>query len=88
MKNAYYSVTHVRDDLRIVWIVDECNSVAGHKSVTNDAEFVCWRVNSCYPGYRIIYQDTDGRWDELAHGRGKFLTFVPGGPHMDPGKFR
>lgn len=46
-------------------------------SITNDAEAVVGRVNSEHPGKRIIYCDTDGRWDELAHEDGNFTGFKP-----------
>ena len=85
--NAHYTIVHERPDLKIVWLVDD-GPHSQHKTVTNDAEFVCERVNSGYPGWRIIYRDSDGRWDELAHDHGRFLTFVPGGPHMGPRNFQ
>lgn len=83
---AKYSVVHAREDLRMVWITDD-GPHDRHPTVTNDADGVCRSVNASYPGYRIIYRDSDGRWDELAHKDGNFLTFVPGGPHMDPRNF-
>ena len=58
---------------RVVWIID-LNRV---KSVTNDAEAVCFVLNQKYPGFRIIYRDTMGKWDELVHEDGKFIRFAP-----------
>ena len=57
----------------IVWIADE--NVG--KSVTNDAERVVAELSVRYPGYRIIYRDTDGKWDELLHKDGVFIDFLP-----------
>jgi hypothetical protein len=59
----------------IVWITDEDGH--GCKSVTNDAERVCAVVNAAYPCHRIIYRDTMGKWDELAHDNGRFTGYLP-----------
>lgn len=67
----------------IVWIRD-CD---GPVSVTNDAEGVCQRVNRAYPGYRIVYQDSMGMWDELVHTNGKFEGFKSA-RHLDPDSLR
>lgn len=58
----------------MVWIRD---LNLGNLSVTNDAERVCQEVNAQYPGSRIIYQDSEGDWDELVHDTGVFRTFKP-----------
>lgn len=50
----------------------------GALSVTNDAERVCRVLHSDWPGYRIMYRDSEGRWDELRHERGVFKSFGPG----------
>ena len=44
-------------------------------SVTNDAENVCENISQQYPDKRIIYRDTDGRWDELVHKDGVFTGY-------------
>ena len=46
-------------------------------TITNDAENVVKDVLSKYPEHRIIYQDTDGNWDELLHQNGEFAGFKP-----------
>lgn len=57
---------------RIVYIMDNDD---GSLSVTNDAERVCREIAALYPGHRIVYRDTMGRWDELVHHEGRFLRF-------------
>lgn len=53
------------------------------KSVTNDAEAVMARLTMFYPNLlvpgwlRVVYRDTDGRWDEITHRRGRFVSFRP-----------
>lgn len=44
-------------------------------SVTNDAENVVAELAKTHPGKRIVYQDTDGFWDELIHDVGRFIRF-------------
>lgn len=78
MLRASYTVERVSADLitghmDIVFIVD--NDVG--MSITNDAENVVIDVLAKYPDHRIIYRDTDGRWDELLHWGGKFVGFKP-----------
>lgn len=63
----------------VVWIEDLCYGL----SVTNDAENVVHDLQHDFPGYRVIYRDTDGRWDELLHARGRFLGFAPA-PGLNP----
>ena len=69
------------DGTRIVWIED-CD---GHVSVTNDAEAVCRHLQHDFPGYRIIYRDTDGNWDELVHRDGVFERYAPARDCLPPG---
>ena len=57
----------------VVWIEDSCTGM----SVTNDAENVVRELQREFPGYRIIYRDTVGQWDELLHERGRFIGFAP-----------
>lgn len=70
---AEFSVRQVDHGRSIVWIVD--NDVGC--SVTNAAESVCAYMNERYPGYRVIYRDTDGNWDEFKHQNGEFFGFAP-----------
>jgi hypothetical protein len=58
---------------RIVWIADLDEGL----SVTNDAERVVGALNADYPGFRVIYRDTLGFWDELKHEDGEFRGFAP-----------
>lgn len=57
-----------------VWIVDLDR---GARSVTNDADRVVARILADYPGYRIIYRDSLGNWDELKHDGARFTGFAP-----------
>lgn len=59
-KADYEMVLAFRD---IVFIVDLDR---GGKSVTNDAEAVWAEVQAKYPGRRLVYRDSMGRWDEIA----------------------
>jgi hypothetical protein len=70
-----FEVVRVSAQPPMVWIVD--TDQLGKRSVTNDAEAVCAAVNRAYPAHRIIYRDSDGNWDELAHDRGWFIGFRP-----------
>ena len=67
---TYHGVDSTR---QMVFIID--NDVG--MSVTNDAENVVEVINARYPGYRIIYRDTEFRWDELLHESGVFKGFAP-----------
>jgi hypothetical protein len=73
MKRASFHVTQVDATFKVVWLVDHDGAV----SITNDAENVVRDVNRSHPGYRIIYRDTDGNWDELKHTAGEFQSFAP-----------
>lgn len=75
---SQYSVINFNDEF--VWLVDLDR---GTRSVTNDADAVCLALNEQYPGRRIIYRDSMGRWDELRHDRGRFLDYAPA-PHLAP----
>jgi hypothetical protein len=59
---------------RIVWIVDEDK---GGKSVTNDADNVVAELQVNYAGFRFIYRDSMGNWDELLHDGGLHTGFAP-----------
>lgn len=69
-----FEVVKVQERPPMVWIVDEDR---GARSVTNDAEAVCAALQKSYPNHRIIYRDSSGAWDELAHDRGWFIGFRP-----------
>ena len=69
-----FRVVKVSDVDRIVWIVDYDG---GERSVTNDAEAVVAALESRYPGYRVIYRDSMGAWDELCHQGDRFTGFKP-----------
>lgn len=57
------------------------------RSITNGAEVVVAQLFSMFgadlAGKRIIYRDTMGNWDGLAHHEGRFLGFVPLGGIKD-----
>jgi len=60
LRHSDYEVVRVEEDR--VFIVD---LDIGGKSVTNDLQFVYQELNKAFPGKRIIYRDTMGRWDEI-----------------------
>jgi hypothetical protein len=50
----------------------------GGPSVTNAAEYVVERLSATFGGLagkRIVYRDSDGRWDELVHDGRRFVGF-------------
>jgi hypothetical protein len=57
-----------------VFVIDEN---IGGRSITNDAEWVWARVATQYPGRRLVYRDTMGRWDEIAITRDGDAVFLP-----------
>lgn len=59
----------------IAFITDNCRP--GSKSVTNDAERVVQECLGIYGERRIVYRDSDGRWDELLHTGIQFRGFAP-----------
>jgi hypothetical protein len=69
-----FEVVKVSVSPPMVWIVD---LDARRRSVANDAEAVCTLLQRSYPNHRIIYRDSSGDWDELAHDRGWFIGFRP-----------
>ena len=75
MRLAKYRVEHV--GIEVVAISDQCDGTT--LSVTNDAESVVAELNRTLDlgDRRLIYRDTDGRWDELVHERGAFVGFSP-----------
>lgn len=59
---------------KIVLVTDE----GGSMSVTNDAEAVVEFVlqqNNWNQDIRILYEDSEGSWDELQHDGSGFLAF-------------
>lgn len=58
-----YRVVEVDHERATVFLVDL--DEPGCRSVTNDAENVYEDVQATYPGYRVVYRDTMGRWDEI-----------------------
>lgn len=71
MARSTYDVVKVTDDT--IFLVDRNLGM----SVTNDAENVVAEVVNEYGDKRVIYRDSMGNWDELAHTNGTFGTFVP-----------
>lgn len=52
----------------------------GGPSVTNDIEQVLARIAACgvdLDKRRIIYRDSEGRWDRVATRGGQFAHFIP-----------
>lgn len=68
---ASVTITKVTPDK--VFLID--NDIG--RSVTNDAEAVVAHIYNQFPNRRIIYRDTMGQWDELAHNHGIFTNFLP-----------
>lgn len=73
MTRSTYFIEHIDSLEQIIRIVDLDEGM----SVTNDAENVVREVNAQRPGYRILYRDTMGNWDELLHDNGIFQGFAP-----------
>lgn len=64
----------------VVAIVDEWTAAIPRRSVTNDAENVIANLanwpGALAPGRRIVYRDTDKRWDEITIDNAcRFLGF-------------
>jgi len=82
MRSAQFNVARVWDG--VVFIVDELfyQPELPCLSVTNDAENVVKKILKDHPGQRIVYQDTEGNWDEMVwdtHGNVGFRHWA--GPH-------
>ena len=77
MTKSAFLVMHPEDG--IVAVFDNMHEEPGAISVTNDADNVVaalTETGDLQPGIRLIYQDTEGRWDEMRHdGKGAFLGF-------------
>lgn len=78
--SAAYTIVKVQDDM--VWITDDC--LLGRLSVTNDAEVVCKTIHESHGNKRIIYRDSEGEWDELAHDEGRFTHYRAASQHALP----
>lgn len=57
----------------------------GGMSVTNAAELVCEQCFERFGDRRIVYRDTEGRWDELDHYCGRFIGFLAYGGKVTAG---
>ena len=60
--------------VQFIVVVDEYQGSA--RSVTNAADDVVAAMISRYGNHPIVYRDTDGQWDALAHDGKRFGTFV------------
>lgn len=69
---ANFDIVRIMGDRIFIVDLDD-----GGKSITNDAEGVVKRLVKDHPVKRIIYRDTDGRWDELLHDGREFRGFSP-----------
>lgn len=70
---SLYDIVKVDSDK--VFLIDL--NLPGTKSVTNDADLVWDDIQKLYPGKRIIYRDTMGRWDEMILGMFQYINFKP-----------
>lgn len=62
----------------VLLVVDLYNPGSPSMTVTNDAEAVTEYVLAHFGSKRrILYRDTEGRWDELKHDGQKFTGFAP-----------
>lgn len=73
---------NMKADYRVVDQTDEAVFIEdlnrGNMSITNDAEAVVENLLHVYGiTRRIIYKDSEGRWDELVHDGDKFVDFAP-----------
>lgn len=57
--------------------IDDKSDLHGTTTITNDAEAVVEYLFKTWGNLRFIYCDTEGRWDELIHNKGRFLHFKP-----------
>jgi hypothetical protein len=73
---AYYS-GQILKDFVLLYDLSDTISGAGAKTITNDAEAVVELTLQQHGNRRILYQDTEGNWDELKHDGKKFVDFAP-----------
>jgi len=69
-------------DFRVVAETDEFVFIEdmnlSNVSVTNEAEYVVQSVLSAHGNRRrIVYNDSEGQWDELVHDGKQFVDFSP-----------
>lgn len=80
---ARFTVRHVGP---VIVLEDLCEQRKS-ASITNDAENVVRYLHAAEisgPDSRVIYRDTEGRYDELVHdGRGGFVGFLPRGASLE-----
>lgn len=78
MGQSSYSAQLMRAG-RVIAVVDLAESNEHACTVTNNAETVVRALGEIYglKGRRIIYQDTEGVWDELEHDGLHFTNFAP-----------
>lgn len=77
MPRSIFNYRLSRDVVVVEDLHDDANQAM---SVTNDAERVVSYLHGTgiLENRRLVYRDTDGRWDELKHdGHGKFVGFAP-----------
>lgn len=67
-----YEVRAITDDSIFIRDLD-----LGGMSVTNAAEEVVQQLLATYGNKKIVYQDTEGQWDELIHDGIQFTDFGP-----------
>lgn len=63
-----------------VAIWDESNQAQegeAFMSVTNAVEQVLREIIEDVRDAKVVYRDTEGKWDEIVHDRGKFKDFAP-----------
>jgi len=60
-------ILHHKSD-NVVFLIDDKQG----RSMTNNAESICREFSHFN---RIIYRDTDNRWDEMIHEHGTFKRF-------------
>lgn len=86
---ANYSLTLHISDPPVIIIRDEGGD---GPSVTNDAEAVVIEalqriqrrvILACDTVPRLVYRDSDGRWDGLGTRHGRFTHFIPLGGHTE-----
>lgn len=78
MTKARYCANVMNTEIgRVIQVIDLHNEQNAAMSVTNDAEAVVKKVVELHGDHRVIYRDTDGRWDELLHQNGRFTGFAP-----------
>ena len=74
---AKYSVIRETGTHVLIEDLDE----TGCRSVTNDADRVIADLNSTLDGgigsRKVVYLDSDKRWDFLEHHQGRFTGFAP-----------